>query len=389
MPLISAFAMSVAQHPCRVIHIVENLHKGAVENWLVRMLRHAHHRGEDWDWTFYCVLGQPGALDELVRSVGGKIVYSPVSLDSRQAFFRALRTELQHGNYEVMHCHHDLMNAVYLLASIGLPIRKRIVHIHNADENLPTPSLLKQRLFREPMRRICLRADRVVGISQHTLDTFLAGRHRRSSRDLVHYYGVDPTPFVSTTPDRQRFRQDLDLAPDALILLFGGRITPEKNPVMVVDILAALLQIEHRAVAVFAGTGSLEGEVRKRAQLLGIEHQIRTIGWRNDLPDVMACGDWFILPRPEQPMEGFGLAVVEAQLAGLRLLLSTGIPDDPLLSTACYRRLSLSQGVDEWARAAVELLNEPDPTATSAIAALKNSPLDMDYALQDLIKLHL
>jgi glycosyltransferase involved in cell wall biosynthesis len=388
MSLISASAMSVS-HPCRVIHIVENLNQGAVENWLVRMLCHAHHRGEDCDWTFYCVLGQPGALDELVRSVGGKIVYSPVSLDSRQIFFRALRTELRHGNYEVMHCHHDLMNAAYLLASIGLPIRKRIVHIHNADENLPTPSLLKQRLLREPMRRICLRADRVVGISQHTLDTFLAGRQRRSSRDLVHYYGVDPTPFVLTNPDRRRFRQDLGLAPDALILLFGGRITPEKNPVMVVDILAALLRIEPRAVAVFAGAGSLEGEVRKRAHLLGIEHQLRTIGWRNDLPDVMACCDWFILPRPEQPMEGFGLAVVEAQLAGLRLLLSTGIPDDPLLSTACYRRLSLAQGADEWARAAIELLNEPHPTATSAISALKNSPIEMDYALQDLIKLHL
>ena len=374
-------------HPYRVIHIVENLNKGAVENWLVRMLCHAHHQGEDCDWTFYCSLGQPGALDELVRSVGGKIVYSPVSLNSRQVFFRALRTELQHGNYEVMHCHHDLMNAVYLLASIGLPIRKRIVHIHNADENLPTPSLLKQRLLREPMRRICLRADRVVGISQHTLDTFLAGRQRRSSRDLVHYYGVDPTPFVLTNPDRLKFRQDLGLAPDALILLFGGRITLEKNPVMVVDVLAALIRIEPRSVAVFAGAGSLGEEVRKRSHLLGVENSIRMIGWRHDLPKVMSCCDWFILPRPEQPMEGFGLAVVEAQLAGLRLLLSTGIPDDPLLSTACYRRLSLSQGADEWARAAVELLNE-HPTAVSAIAALHTSAMDMDDALQNLLKLH-
>jgi hypothetical protein len=39
----------------KVIHIVENLDLGAVENWLVRMLRHARAAGIGVDWTFYCI----------------------------------------------------------------------------------------------------------------------------------------------------------------------------------------------------------------------------------------------------------------------------------------------------------------------------------------------
>ena len=96
-----------------------------------------------------------------------------------------------------MHCHHDLMSALYLMSAAGRGIARKVVHVHNADEHLPTSSALKRRLAIGPMRRICLSADRVVGISNHTLDTMLAGRPRRPGRDLVHYYGVDPAPFTA------------------------------------------------------------------------------------------------------------------------------------------------------------------------------------------------
>jgi glycosyltransferase involved in cell wall biosynthesis len=270
-----------------------------------------------------------------------------------------------------------------------LPLRRRIVHVHNADEAVLTPSRLKQRLYREPMRQICLfMANRLVGISNHTLDTFLAGRARRPKRDSVHYYGVDTTPFENVAADRVRFHRELGLPQDALILLFGGRLVPEKNPVFVVDVLANLRRIDPRAVAVFAGSGSLETEVQARARRLGVENSVHLLGWRSDLPEVMNCSDCFILPHPEHPVEGFGVAIVEAQLAGLPMLLSRGILDDPLLPTANCRRLALSDGPMLWAKAAMELLHDPVPSRVAALAALRASPMDMDQALAGLLRLH-
>jgi glycosyltransferase involved in cell wall biosynthesis len=373
----------------KVLHIIENLERGAVENWLMRMLGHARKRGIEVDWTFYCMLEQPGAMDEKARALGACVIHSPVPIVKKVEFVRALRTELRRGEYDVLHCHHDIVSAVYLLAASGMPIRRRIVHVHNADEAVLTPSRLKQRFYREPMRRVCLfMADRIVGISNHTLDTFLAGRARRPERDIVHYYGLDPTPFEHVTADRAAFRRQWDLPEDARILLFGGRLVPEKNPVFVVDVLADLRCIESRAVAVFAGLGSQERGVLARAHELGVESSVRLLGWRNDLPEIMSCSDWFILPHPEHPMEGFGLAVVEAQLAGLRMLLSRGIPDDPLLPTACFRRLPLSGGSKAWAIAAMELLRNPAPSRAAALAALRKSPMNMDQALNGLLALH-
>jgi glycosyltransferase involved in cell wall biosynthesis len=353
------------------------------------MLRHARERGINVDWTFYCALGQPGAMDEKARALGANIIHSPVPIVKKLGFLRALRKELRRGEYDLLHCHHDIVSAVYLLAALGIPIRQRIVHVHNADEEVLTPSRLKQHLYREPMRRVCLSmADRIVGISNHTLDTFLAGRARRPERDVVHYYGLDPTPFENVAADRAKFRRQWDLPENALVLLFGGRLVLEKNPVFAVDVLANLRCIEQRVVAVFAGAGSQESNVLARARELGVENSVRLLGWRNDLPEIMSCSDWFILPHPEYPMEGFGLAVVEAQLAGVRMLLSRGIPDDPLLPTACFRRLPLSGGSMEWAKAAMDLLHDPVPSRAAALAALRESPMNMDRSLRGLIELH-
>lgn len=375
--------------PPRVLHVVESLNHGAVENWLVRMLRHARARGVDVDWSFYCALPDPGALDEETISLGGRVVPSPVPIGQKKRFFQALRAELRHGNYNALHCHHDLVSAVYLLASTGIPIGRRIVHVHNADENVPTPSPFKQTLLRGPMRRVCLgMADRIVGISNITLDTFLAGRARRAGRDIVHYYGIDPAAFRAAKGDRAGFRRSLGLNEDARLLLFAGRIVPEKNPLFTLDVLAQMRRLDPTVAGVFVGSGSLDEALGARAAELGLSADVRALGWRNDVPDVMCCCDWFILPRPEQPMEGFGIAVVEAQLAGLRMLLSLGIPDDPLLPTASVSRLPLAAGAEVWAQAAIELLRQPAPSRLDALAALGHSPTDMDRALTELVKLY-
>ena len=249
--------------PLRCLHVVESLDRGAVENWLVRMLRHARSTNTAVDWTFYCIIPQEGALDSAVRELGARVVHSPVPISQTLAFTRALRSELLAGRYSVLHAHHDLINAVYLVASMGTGVRK-IAHIHNADEALPTGSRLKKLAYREPMRRVCLSlADRIVGISQHTLDTFLAGRSRLQNRDFVHYYGVDPSPYLETQTEAG-FRAANDIDAEAEVVLFAGRMVPEKNPVFAADVLGELTRIRKNVIGVFAGDGSEQAAARAR-----------------------------------------------------------------------------------------------------------------------------
>ena len=373
----------------KVLHVVGVLDRWSVETWLLRMLAHARARDEALDWTFYCTDGQAGSRDDEARALGARVVHSPVPIGDKLAFAKALRSELERGCYDVLHCHHDLVSGVYLAASVGLPIGARLVHVHNLDESVLTPSALKQAVLRPTLRRTCFRlADKIIANSDHTLDAFLAGRRRDPGRHLVHCLGIGPGRFATAMADRGAFRRDLGFAPDAPILLFAGRMTPEKNPVFAVDVLAALRRRIPAAVAVFAGDGDLAEAVRSRAEVLGQAEAIRLIGWRDDVAELMSASDWFILPHPHMPMEGFGIAVVEAQLAGLRLLLSLGVSDAPILPDAAWRRLSLHDGAEVWADAAAELWAAPPPSREATLAAFHASPMDLDHALADLMRLH-
>jgi len=363
------------------------MHTNAIESWLARMHRHALLTGRAVDWHFHVQLSEPGRLETTYPECSSRIIRSPCQLSDWFGFFSAFGRLCQAEKFDVVHVHADLMSAPYAAAARFAGVRRLIVHVHNADESVLTPNRVKQSVLRPLMRRACLAmADRIVGISNHTLDTFLAGRPRQAKRDIVHYYGVDSRAF-DITADRAGFRRRLDIPEDALIIFFGGRLVPEKNPIFAVDVLANLRCIESRAVAVFAGAGSQEPDVLARARKLGVEDSVRLLGWQNDLPEIMSCCDWFILPHREHPVEGFGLAIVEAQLAGLRLLLSLGVPADALLPTASFRRLALGDGSKVWADAAMDLLHRV-PSRTAAVAALKESPMDMDRALEELLELH-
>jgi glycosyltransferase involved in cell wall biosynthesis len=205
---------------------------------------------------------------------------------------------------------------------------------------------------------------------------------------LVHYYGVDVSSFKNADRDRVEFRRELGFPDDCRILLFAGRMVPEKNPLFALNVFAELRRLDPKAAAVFVGAGSLHNAIGQRAKELGVEVAFRHLGWRDDVAAIMGCCDWFILPRLEHPMEGFGLAVVEAQLAGLRMLLSEGIPNDALLPTACYRRLRIAVGARVWATTAMDLMGEESPSRIAAMTALGASPMDMDRAFTELVSLH-
>jgi glycosyltransferase involved in cell wall biosynthesis len=351
------------------------------------MLNYAAKVNVPLDWTFYCTEGR-GILDERARSLGANVVHSPVPIGDKLHFMSALRSHLRQGHYDVLHAHHDLVSAVYLLVASGLPVRRKIVHVHNADESVLTPSVFKQAILRPTLRKICLMlADQIAANSNHSLDVFLAGRKRLPGRDVVHYLGIDPEPLANVKSDRTAFRRHHGYADDARIVLFAGRMVPEKNPVFAVDVIAAMRRIDARVVGMFAGSGSLEEDVQARAVALGVEPWIKCLGWRDDVANFMADCDWFILPHPEHPPEGFGIAVIEAQLAGLRLLLSLGVSEDSLLPTASVRRLSLQQSPAEWAAAAFDLWSAK-PSQEASLCAFQRSPMALNHALNDLFRLH-
>lgn len=373
----------------KIIHIVENLDKGAVENWLVNVFIESRKINPEWEWTFYCILGKPGRLDEKVITAGGKIIYSPCTISSKLSFLKALRRVLKAGNYDIIHSHHDYLSGFYLLASHGLHFKKRLLHIHNTDKALPVGNALLRRFLLWPFRWLGFYySDYIVGISQDALHQFVKKRKAGKKQYCVLYYGVDFSKFEKPV-DAHLLKKNFSIPIDAKTLLFIGRMNKYKNPAFVVDVLAALLQKRNDVYALFVGDGDELEIVKNKAQQYNIFSNIRCVGWQDDAPAIMKAANVFIFPRLAFPKEGLGLTVVEAQAAGLTLFITNGIVEDALIVKELIHCLNLNNNADEWASEINAVFNNVIAVnKVEALLRMKQSPFELNKATQNLLALY-
>lgn len=372
----------------RVLHVVESFDGQAIESWLLELLRLARRDHPEIHWTFFCVIGKPGQMDAVAEGLGARVVRSAFCMADTMRFVMSLRRLLKSGRFDILHCHHDVMSALPLVASIRLPLKQRIVHVHNTSLSLPTSSALKARLMRLALREICLRADRVVGVSQEALDAMTGKAPTKLGRDEVVHCGIDPSRFERDEAKVADLRASFGFEPDAKILLFVGRMIPYKNPEFVVEMLSLLYRRDNRFAAVFVGRGPKEQEVRKLAEIRGLSDRVRVLGWRSDVPQVMHATDILVWPGVEHPKEGLGLGVVEAQAAGLPVLMSRNVPVEAVVLPALVKILPLDSGVVAWSNAVLETLKPPPLSRAVALEKIRASSFAIASSAENIIRLY-
>jgi glycosyltransferase involved in cell wall biosynthesis len=365
------------------------MHDQAVENWLFRIMRDSRERYPEFHWTFYSALGQPGRLDDDIRALGGEVLHSTVPIGHTRKFISELHNTIERGRYDVIHAHHDIVSAVYLLASARTPVRRRIVHVHNTSMELPTPSRVKKAIVWEPMRRVCLTmSDRIAGISRDALASMVRDSPAKPSRDVVVYYGIDTAKFRNPRKTREETRNSVGVSGDAPMILFAGRMTDYKNPRFVVDVLAEISREFPNAVAVFAGVGPETEPLRLYATDMGMGERIRLLGWRDDLPELMLAADLLLWPGREIPKEGLGLGIVEAQAAGLPIIMSRSVPEDAVVVDEIVSIVPLASGPEAWGREAVRRLRSEPSSRSDSLARIEASHFSLAAGTDNVMALY-
>jgi len=131
--------------------------------------------------------------------------------------------------------------------------------------------------------------------------------------------------------DCGRFDQKIEMAADLrrhkqqgqYIVGTVGRLQPEKNQALLVKAFAEMLRLlpeqRQRALLVIVGDGPDRAMLQGLVKQLGIEAQVLMLGNRNDVPNVMAGFDLFVL---SSLIEGVSNTILEAMCMGLPVVAS-------------------------------------------------------------------
>ena len=128
--------------------------------------------------------------------------------------------------------------------------------------------------------------------------------------------GVDLTRFTpgNYADIRTRLGQELGVDPAHTFVLCAARLIADKG---VLDFVEAARQVCGRrrdAVFLLAGRGPLLEKLRQQVDAAGVGAQVKVLGWRNDMNDLMKASDVFVLPS--YYMEGLPVSILEAMACG-------------------------------------------------------------------------
>lgn len=227
---------------------------------------------------------------------------------------------------------------------VSFLLRERIdlVHLNNdptrgLEDWLPAAALLRRPCIshvrgpfalprRALARRIAGGFAAVVPVSA-AMAEIARGQGLPDARIRVIHDGIDADAFRARvrTPAAE-VRRALGIAPDGFVVSLVAHLRRWKGHLLALDAAARLPASERaRLQLLFVGAAPkedphFEGELRARAEAIGIAAQVRFLGARDDAPDLIAASDVLLLASTDP--EPFGLVLLEAMCVGRPVVAS-------------------------------------------------------------------
>jgi glycosyltransferase involved in cell wall biosynthesis len=139
------------------------------------------------------------------------------------------------------------------------------------------------------------------------------------------YNGVDLARFQPRHPPGG-LCASLGLPVGVPVVASVGRFVPYKGYTHLLKAARLVQEAMANVHWLLVGDGELREELEGECRSLGLEAQVHFVGWREDIPDLLAVSDLFVLPSLG---EHFGRVLIEAMAMG-RAVVATdagGVPE--------------------------------------------------------------
>ncbi len=327
----------MSRAPVRVCHVITRLELGGAQE---NTLHTVASLGTPFTADLVC---GPGGLldDDAVRSERVPVTFIKdlvreirPAKDAR-ALLRLVRY-FRRSRPDIVHTHSSKAGILGRLAArlAGVPVRVHSIHGFGFNDAQSAPvraALINLERMVTPL------TTHFIAVSRANLEQ--GARLGIVPRDRVSLIrsGVRIAAFESAARDQAHrngsgLRRELGIEEDAPLVGMIACLKPQKAPLDFVEVAARVTRTLPEARFVMVGDGELRGDIVDRAAALGLENRLRLLGWRRDIPRVMAALDvmvltslWEGLPRVLPEAIACGVPVVTTGVDGAADILTDGV----------------------------------------------------------------
>ncbi|WP_155287886.1 glycosyltransferase [Lacticaseibacillus zhaodongensis] len=326
----------------RILHIQGRMGLGGAESFMMNVYGHADLTKVQFDFLVYDTYKNVDVYNEKIQQMGGRIFISPNPNESLIAYMVFL--------YKLLKAEHfyGVENEVYFGGGINLlvawiaKIPKRVAISHATSDG--KGSSLRHRLLSNVLMNMLnlFSTDRFAVSQEAGLSLF--GRNNF----IEVKNGIDFGKFRNASMNQAglRIRKSLKISRGTLVAINIGRLEKQKNQKYLADVMHSMsAEHQQQLVLIIVGEGSEKEELKEYFDRLGLEQHVRFLGSRNDIPELLSAADVFVLPSL---YEGLPTVLVEAQVAGLPVVMSDQVSSEAVLSNQASRLPIRSKDLSRW-----------------------------------------
>lgn len=200
--------------------------------------------------------------------------------------------------------------------------RRQVCRVHSVHGFVTPHHAQPRRFVQQQVERIVVGSARVVLTgSQHERSAMIAAGIGGTATTVLVPQGVDTTHCAAlSTHDRDTARRRLAFDESHFVVICVCRLDRPRDLPTVLRAFALLAHASRGARLLVVGDGPQRAAIEANVAMLGLADKVVFAGWQRDPAPFYAAADVFV--SASYAWEAFGLATVEAQAAGLPVVVT-------------------------------------------------------------------
>jgi glycosyltransferase involved in cell wall biosynthesis len=312
--------------PYRILHVIDHLGTGGAQEVVCQLVKYSQ-----------CKLFQPEVLTlrgfghywEVLRKAGVPVhSLFPYELETFKYYgcleahmFSRLFLFLTRTRYDVLHSHllWSIMMATPMGALCRVPVRLNHEQVYDVVRHFSgNEVILGNRRRRHLSNRLC---HHIIAGSNSIRNFAYEVEKVPTGKVSLIYNGVDLEQLrpVKVAGEREKWRRTWGIPKDSLVVGGIGRLDPQKNFPMFLEVAAKVSVRFPQAMFVIAGDGKDRESLEDLSRKLGIGEKVIFLGFVKELPELYLVMDLLLFPSL---FEGTPLTIFGALAMGLPVVAS-------------------------------------------------------------------
>ena len=297
----------------RIVHLITRLDLGGAQQNTLYCVRH-HDRAR---FEVALFAGRGGLLDKEARAIEGAEIKLLDALVHPIAPFRDVAVLAQLASAlagaDLVHTHSSKAGVLGRWAARWAGVRAVVHTVHGWSFNDSQPGAVR-RAYVELERAAARVTDRLVCVAEADRSRGLAEGIGHERQYVVLRSGIEPAAYVAEPGARARVRAALGFGDADVVVGTIGNLKAQKAPLDLVEAARRAFARDPRMRFMVAGDGPLRRETERALAYAGLVGVTRLLGWRDDIADLLAAMDVFLLTSR---FEGLPRAALQAIAASV------------------------------------------------------------------------